>query len=430
MKKIILPALAALVALTINANAATLGVGDAAPALKVSKWVKGGAVSGLQSNKTYVVEFWATWCVPCRQSIPHLTELAHHYTNVTFIGMDVFEQGEDKEATVNKFIKQVGDKMDYHVAMDTDDSFMADNWLKAADQNGIPTAFLVQNGKIIWIGHPMGGLEDSLKEVTAGKFDVEKSKKRSEAQQRMEAFVEKAMKGGDEAELAKEGKELEALDKELGGITPGEKFDSKEVLQQAKFQTAMVAYQKAALAGKDEAEIAKLKEAARAAAPKDVDFEAVDKRLQQYMSQMKEAQTVSPLFGKYLQAVGEDGDTNKAAELSKQIDGMNIKNPQILNDMAWTILTDENVKTRDLALATKLAKAGVDASGGKESAVLDTYARALFDSGKVADAIETQKKAVANCEDETTKSELQATLKKYQAAAAEKATPADDKTKK
>jgi thiol-disulfide isomerase/thioredoxin len=430
MKKIILPALAALAALTINANAATLGVGDAAPALKVSKWVKGGAVSGLQSNKTYVVEFWATWCVPCRQSIPHLTELAHHYTNVTFIGMDVFEQGEDKEATVNKFIKQVGDKMDYHVAMDTDDSFMADNWLKAADQNGIPTAFLVQNGKIIWIGHPMGGLEDSLKEVTAGKFDVEKSKKRAEAQQRMEAFVEKAMKGGDEADLTKEGKELEALDKELGGITPGEKFDYQEVLQQAKFQTAMVAYQKATMAGKDEAEIAKLKEAARAAAPKSVDFEAVDKRLQQYMSQMKEAQTVSPLFGKYLQAVGEDGDTNKAAELSKQIDGMDIKNPQILNDMAWTILTDENVKTRDLALATKLAKAGVDASGGKESAVLDTYARALFDSGKVADAIETQKKAVANCEDETTKSELQATLKKYQAAAAEKAKPADDKTKK
>ena len=61
--------------------------------------------------------------------------------------------------------------------------------------------------------------------------------------------------------------------------------------------------------------------------------------------------------------------------------------------------------------------------------MLDTYARALFDSGKVADAVEMQKKAIANCEDETAKSDLQATLKKYQAAA-EKAKPADDKAKK
>jgi len=79
------------------------------------------------------------------------------------------------------------------------------------------------------------------------------------------------------------------------------------------------------------------------------------------------------------------------------------------------LLTDERIKTRDLALATKLAKTGVDASDGQDAAVLDTYARALFDSGKVADAVANQKKAIAVAGDEDTRKELEETLKQYEA---------------
>jgi len=228
----------------------------------------------------------------------------------------------------------------------------------------------------------------------------------------VEAFFEKAMKGGDEAELLKEGKELEALDREIGGIQPGgEKFDTQEVLKQVKFQSAMQAYQKAVFAGKDAAEIDRLEAAAKAVAPKEMDFDAFKKRLQQF----RDGQKAMKLFQKYAAAVGENGDKEKAADLAKQIGALKIQNPQTLNEFAWTILTDENIKQRDLPLATQLAQAAVDASAGKEAAYLDTYARALFDSGKVADAVVQQQKAIAVSQDDSEKSELEATLKKYQA---------------
>ena len=419
MNKIISLGLAVLATRTLPAYAASLSVGDAAPALKASKWVKGDAVAKLDADKTYVVEFWATWCGPCKTSIPHLTEMAHKFTQVTFIGMDVFERGKDQDAAVAKFVEKMGDKMDYHVGMDTEDTFMADHWMKAAGQNGIPTAFLVQQGKLVWIGHPMGGLEQALEEVVAGKFDIEKAKKRSAASAKVEAFYRKAMQGGDEAELQKEGKELEALDTELGGIMPGgKKLDAAEILQSAKFSAAMQAYQKAVLAGKDADEVQKLEAAARAAAPKETDFDAIKKQVEQAATRSKDIQPAQKVFQQYTAAVGENGDKEKAIALGKQLRELKINDPMTLNEFAWAILTDESIKQRDIPLATELAKAAVDASEGKDAAVLDTYAYALFASGKIGAAIEHQKKAIAACNNDDLKKELEATLKKYQDSAA------------
>ena len=95
----------------------TLTIGDEAPAISVSQWVKGDPVDRLDPNKTYVVEFWATWCGPCRVSIPHLTELQKKYKDkgVTIIGVSVWSRIRD---AVAPFVEQMGDKMDYTVAID------------------------------------------------------------------------------------------------------------------------------------------------------------------------------------------------------------------------------------------------------------------------------------------------------------------------
>src|SRR4051812_3305632 len=71
--------LAAILACAAEAAAqttkATLFPGDPAPSIHVAKWLKGQPVIDIKKGQFYVVEFWATWCGPCIQSIPHLTEL-------------------------------------------------------------------------------------------------------------------------------------------------------------------------------------------------------------------------------------------------------------------------------------------------------------------------------------------------------------------
>src|SRR6476661_7319275 len=74
-----------------------LVVGDPAPKITVSKWVKGTPVANFEKGKLYVVEFWATWCGPCKVSIPHLTELAKQYKNVKFIGVSIWEPSHPVE---------------------------------------------------------------------------------------------------------------------------------------------------------------------------------------------------------------------------------------------------------------------------------------------------------------------------------------------
>ena len=57
---------------------------------------KGKSVSTAELNgKKVGLYFSASWCPPCRTSIPHLTELAHEFTDVSFIGMNIWERGAD-----------------------------------------------------------------------------------------------------------------------------------------------------------------------------------------------------------------------------------------------------------------------------------------------------------------------------------------------
>ena len=157
-----------------------LVIGDPAPMIAISKWIKGEPVAAYAPDKVFVVEFWATWCGPCLKSMPHIASLQSEYGDkVTFIGVTA-----EDDATVTPFMGNLagqGDKtwsdvLTYRIALD-DEGKTNERFMEAAGQGGIPCAFIVgKSGNVEWIGHPIE-IDGPLKQIVDGSWDSALAKK-------------------------------------------------------------------------------------------------------------------------------------------------------------------------------------------------------------------------------------------------------------
>lgn len=146
----------------------TLKVGDPAPKLTITKWLKGDSVASFTPGNVYVVEFWATWCGPCIASMPHISELQEEYRSkgLTIIGV-TSKDPNNSETQVNDFLKNRGNILEYTVAWCEDRATDA-AYMKAAGQNGIPCSYVIdRKGNIAFIGHPLI-LDEVLPKVLDG----------------------------------------------------------------------------------------------------------------------------------------------------------------------------------------------------------------------------------------------------------------------
>jgi len=126
------------------------------------------------------------------------------------------------------------------------------------------------------------------------------------------------------------------------------------------------------------------------------------------------ADDVEEQVQKYFELATAGKDEAGAKKLGESILTGAAKDANVLNEFAWKLLTEDGIAKRDMDLAMKAAKAAYDACEGKEAAIVDTYARAFFDTGKTDEAIKLQKKALELCNDDNLKSELEETLKRYE----------------
>ncbi len=325
-----------------------LGVADMAPAIVTAKWVKGQPVEKFEKGKVYVVEFWATWCGPCRESIPHLTELQKKFGDkVTFMGVSAFE---DDQAKVAPFVKEMGDKMDYRVAMDKvpdDDQrgqhgAMAMSWMEAAGQNGIPTAFIVdRESKIAWIGHPMQ-MEQPLSQVVAGTWNrdqfAEQKNKQIQQQSAQDAVIRSlsnALRAKDYVTALKADEDFAAFQPQQAALIRFRILDSKADPTEYKYANGLVT----------------------------CDFK---------------------------------DDAN------------------MLNEMAWMVADPKStLKKKDFGFAVKAAKRACEITKNNNNALLDTLAWAYYQSGQKSKAVEMEKKAVSLSNDQDRPS-FEASLKQMQ----------------
>lgn len=97
------------------------------------------------TGKVVLIDFWATWCVPCRTSIPLLNAWHEKFSNK---GLLVVGLSQETKEVVEPFLKKV--PMQYPVAVEGTKSIHKTLTVKA-----LPYAIFVgRKGKIVWRGQP------------------------------------------------------------------------------------------------------------------------------------------------------------------------------------------------------------------------------------------------------------------------------------
>lgn len=108
-------------------------------------------------GKVILINFWATWCPPCRQEIPALVAAHKKYEaqGFTVLGVDFMERMDEKE--LKPFVKELG--INYPV-LTAEPGLLFDLAKELGGVFGLPTSYLVdRNGKVVK-GHT-GAVDDA-----------------------------------------------------------------------------------------------------------------------------------------------------------------------------------------------------------------------------------------------------------------------------
>jgi peroxiredoxin len=155
MKRSFLIALVMIVSLTSKAQ---LTVGTIAPEITLPD--AKDSVVNLSSfkGKVVLIDFWASWCMPCRASIPGVVRLYNKYKDKGFVvlGVSIDRRKSDWLGAVKK------DKITYQQVNDI--TGWNSKVAEAYNVNEIPATFLLdKNGKIVAVDAEGKALENKVK---------------------------------------------------------------------------------------------------------------------------------------------------------------------------------------------------------------------------------------------------------------------------
>jgi cytochrome c biogenesis protein CcmG, thiol:disulfide interchange protein DsbE len=146
--------ISAFLAFAFAGNVFAQGAGDKAPEIKISKWMN--STPEFKNNfkgKTVFLEFWATWCGPCKKMIPEINKLVSKFSSDKVVFVSITQEEADK---VKPFMEK--NEMKACVALDDKGQTNKNYGIKF-----IPQLFIINpDGIIDYAGHPAEISEEAI----------------------------------------------------------------------------------------------------------------------------------------------------------------------------------------------------------------------------------------------------------------------------
>ncbi|MBN2616620.1 MAG: TlpA family protein disulfide reductase [Bacteroidales bacterium] len=128
----------------------TIKVGERAPEIHITNWIKNVPADQELNNKYIVLEFWATWCGPCIAAVPHMNKLQQefHPKDLYYLSMT-----DESAAQIERTLKRI--HFSSIVVTDTTTQTQINFGDGVKGLEAFPLTVLInKNGIIEWIGEP------------------------------------------------------------------------------------------------------------------------------------------------------------------------------------------------------------------------------------------------------------------------------------
>lgn len=334
-------------------NGFALQTGQNAVQLKITKWLKNGPINlnfgrkvpAKRKKDLYILVLWGTWSPACRESVPMLVYLQNKYRDK---GMQIIAVSREKRNVIEKFLDEYP-QINYAVAVD-DQSLTTLHYL--GESRLLPRIYIINvEGKIVWDGE-IADLSIILKKMYKGTYDAYVQRKVSTLQQELEV----SLRSGNVKETIKISDKILKLDPENGFAIRMRMFVYENQRQ-------------------------------------------VDKAWDFLHSLLKKTPENTMLYFVKLDFVSRFPQYSKySTELAKEVKKRFKNDAQMLNNMAWGLLTRFPFNGKVLQSASECIQRALELSKADKknksfhASCLNTMALVYYRCGMVKKALETQKK--------------------------------------
>jgi thiol-disulfide isomerase/thioredoxin len=155
----------------VSSSQAQLKVGDKAPEIVITNWIQNVPKSKDLKGKFIIIDFWATWCAPCLESVPHMNDLVDKYkSRKDLVFLAITDENAEK---VNRMLKRV--HFSSIVVADTSRKTSKD--YKATS---IPMCVVIDDkNQIQWVGHAAKLTKETIEAIINGKAAAPQQKGKS-----------------------------------------------------------------------------------------------------------------------------------------------------------------------------------------------------------------------------------------------------------